>query len=407
MSKNASYHAQAIDQRIGAELSAALACIDTQLAALFGRSDWQRRGAQYLRALLTAPTARRNAEQLAAAVAGATPRAFQRFLSEAPWDHRPIIDHLYALLEPLLQSNQGMWVLEELAFVKQGEHSVGVARQASGVHGASLNCQIGIFLAYASPQAQAFVDMQLYLPRTWVEDGLRRHQTGIPDTVRYQSKADLALALLRSARTRRQLTSRWVTGAGDCGQDAAFREALDAEGWWYLLEVPGTLSVFTEAVVSRRLPVLSLGNHSGRGSGSALPCTPCPSKIRELAARVPSDAWKRVAVDGATSSALTLLGTALRVWDERERRPGREQWLVLCRNRDGGGGSYYLSNAPVTMSVETLVRMSSAVTTATTSLDQSQSVIGLDAYEVRSWTGWHHHQTLCLLAGALQLQHGE
>jgi SRSO17 transposase len=87
-----------------------------------------------------------------------------------------------------------------------------------------------MFLAYASPMAQAFVDMQLYLPRTWAEDVVRRHKAGVPDTVPYHSKADLALALRRSARTRRQLTSPWVTGAGDCGQDAAFREALDAEG---------------------------------------------------------------------------------------------------------------------------------------------------------------------------------
>ena len=93
-------------------------------------AELQRRGAQYLRALLTAPNARRNAAQLAAAVAGATPRAFQRFLSDAPWDHRPIIDGLPAMLGPLLQLDQGMWVLEDIAFVKQGEHSVGVARQA-------------------------------------------------------------------------------------------------------------------------------------------------------------------------------------------------------------------------------------------------------------------------------------
>jgi hypothetical protein len=214
----------------------------------------------------------------------------------------------------------------------------------------------------------------------------------------------LALELLHGARTRGQLTSRWVTGAGDRGQDAAFREALAADGWWYLLAVPDTLAVFTAAVVSRKLPILSLGHPSGCGCGRFLPCTPCPLKIRELAARVPPDAWQRVAVDGATSSAGPLLWTALRVWDARERRPGREQWLLLSRNRDGGGGRSYLSNAPVPMPLETLVRMHHAVTTASTALDQSQSVMGWNAYEIRSWRGWHHHLTLCLLAGALLLQ---
>ncbi len=409
MGKNASYHAPAIDQRTGAELPAALACSATQLAALFQRRDWQQRGAQYLRALLTSPAVRRNAEQLAAAVAGATPRAFQRFLSEAPWDHCPIIDGLQAMLGPLLQSEQGRWVLKEIAFAKQGHHSVGVARQTSGVYGAPQNCQIGLFLGYASPLAQAFVDMQLYLPRTWTEDAVRRYEAGVPDTVPYRSKADLALGLLRRARTRGQLTSQWVTGAGDCGQEAAFREALDAEGWWYLLKVPGTLPVFTEPTVSRKLPVLSVGNGRRHGPGLSLPCTPYPWKIRGLAACVPLAGWQHLAEDSATRSAQSLQWIALRVWDERERRPGREHWLLLHRDRDGGGSRYYLSNAPVTMPAETLVRMSSAGTTATTALDQSQSVIGLNAYEVRSWQGWYHHMTLCLLASAflVQLQHAK
>src|SRR5262245_43273324 len=104
MSENATYHVQSTDQRMCGDISEVLACFEAQFAPLFRRRDWQRRAVQYLRALLASPIARRNAENLAQ-VAGATPRAFQRLLTEAPWDHRQVIDGLHAYLGPLLQSD--------------------------------------------------------------------------------------------------------------------------------------------------------------------------------------------------------------------------------------------------------------------------------------------------------------
>jgi SRSO17 transposase len=382
-----------------------LAAIDAQVAQLFRRYDWQRRAAQYLRALLASPATRRNAEQLAGAIEGATPRAFQRFLSEAPWDHRPIIDEVQARLGPLLQSDQGLWVLEEIAFAKQGEHSVGVDRQASGVHGAFQNCQVGVFLAYASPLAQAFVDMQLYLPQSWAEDPVRRRQVGVPDSVMYQSKGDLALTLLRSARAREQLSSQWVTSTGEFGQDAAFRDTLDAEGWCYLLEVPGSLKVYTEPVVLLKLPALLSGSRKPGARGRYVPYTPHPSRIHNLTTFVPPQRWTTVTVESANGSTATIQCMAMRVWDVRDGKPGREHWLLLRRTHQWGPATYYLSNAPAAMPLETLARMSIAGATASAALAEVQKTIGLSEYEVRSWPGWYHHMSLCLLAGAFLMQH--
>jgi len=404
MSENTTYDASSVQQLTYGDISEALTAIEAQVAPLFRRRDWQRRGEQYVRALLAAPAVRRNAENLAAAIEGATPRTFQRFLSDSPWDHRPIIDEVQAMIGPLLQSDEGIWVLNEIPFAKQGEHSVGVDRQASGVHGALQNCQIGLFLAYAAPLLPAFVDMHLYLPHQWTEDAARRRQAGVPDSVPYQSKADLALALLRDARSRGKLSSQWVTSAGEFGQDVVFRDALDAEGYAYLLQVPRKLPIFrtTEWHTQR---ILSLGNSRRRGSGSTLSCPPSPWTIRELATSIPPSEWKYLAVENATASVEAGQWAARRVWEVRDGKPGREHWLLLRRDHEWGRTSYFVSNAPATIPIEVLVRMSIVGADASTGLAEWQSVVGLDEYEVRSWPGWYHHTSLCLLAGAFLMQH--
>ncbi len=159
-----------MEQAIVNSTSEAFNAYFAQFAPLFGRVDRQRRAAQYLRGLLTQHAERRNAENLAAAVAGATPRALQRLLTESPWDHGLVIDALQAFLAPLLNADDGVWVLEELASAKDGEHSVGVAYHRNGRVGQVSNCQLGVFLAYASSRGQALVDGRLYLPPIWADD---------------------------------------------------------------------------------------------------------------------------------------------------------------------------------------------------------------------------------------------
>src|SRR5689334_16593905 len=134
-------------------------------APLFGRAEAQRRSEQYLRGLLVQHADRRNAENIAEAIAGASPRALQRFLTQAPWSHRPLITALQQLLGPRLNSPDGVFIFDETAAAKQGTHSVGVARQYSGTLGKVGNCQVAVFLAYASPRGHALVDGELYLPQ--------------------------------------------------------------------------------------------------------------------------------------------------------------------------------------------------------------------------------------------------
>jgi SRSO17 transposase len=161
--------------------------------------------------LLVQDQERRSAENLAEAVAGATPRALPRFLSESPWPVAPLIAALQRLVGECLGEPGGVVVLDDTGFAKQGQQSVGVARQYSGTLGKVANCQVGVFLAYVSARGHALIDQRLYLPRVWTDDAARCRQAGVPADVTYRSKGDLALALLGEARQRGQLAGRWVT----------------------------------------------------------------------------------------------------------------------------------------------------------------------------------------------------
>ena len=226
----------------------AFATFHQEFAPLFGRTEARERSEQYLRGLLVQQTDRRNAENLAETIEGATPRSLQRFLTESPWDDEAVIERLQRYVGQRLNHGEAAWVLDDTGFAKQGKKSVGVARQYSGTLGKVGNCQIGVFLAYVSPLGHALVDKALYLPREWTDDRDRCRAAGVPEDISYQSKAELGLGLLRRARQVDALQAQWVTGDAGYGEVPTFRDALDADGWLYVLEVPSTTCVFTQPV---------------------------------------------------------------------------------------------------------------------------------------------------------------
>src|SRR5436305_12160061 len=169
-----------MDQAEFARVAASFATLHAEVAPLFGRKEAQRRSEQYVRGLLVQQTERRNAENGAEMIAGATPRTLQRLLTEAPWPPEPVIDRLQAYVGARLNTPEGIFVLDESGFPKQGQKSVGVARQYCGTWGKVGNCQLGVFLAYVSPQAHALVDKRLYLPPAWTDDPPRGRTAGVP-----------------------------------------------------------------------------------------------------------------------------------------------------------------------------------------------------------------------------------
>src|SRR6478735_1839672 len=222
-------------------VAASFTTFHQHFAPFFGRKEAQRRSEQYLRGLLVQQTDRRNAENLAEAVQGATPRALQRLLTEAPWPTAPVLDALQAYGAPRLNAPSGVFVLDETSFPKKGSHSVGVAHQYCGALGKVANCQVGVFLAYVSPRGHALLDTRLFVPRAWFDAPEQAHQAGIPSTLTFASKGDLGLEILRHARLLGQLHAHWVTADEWYGRIPALRDALDADRWQYVLQVPSDL----------------------------------------------------------------------------------------------------------------------------------------------------------------------
>lgn len=386
-----------------------------QFAPLFGRKEARRHGEQYVRGLLVQRAERRNAENLAEAVvgsAGRDARALQQFLTDSPWPCDPVTVALQGYLaEHLLpqtpedgRAADGVFTLDSTGFAKRGTRSAGVARQYSGTLGKVDTCQIGVFLGYATTRGHALVDGRLWLPREWTDDPDRCRDAGVPEEVLaagYQSQTVLGLALLRRARATGALVGRWVTADEAFGQVPTFRDALDADGFWYVAEVPCTTPIFAEPPRTARLRL------APDDAPRAVTIQSAAQPVQTVARALPDEQWMTLTVaDGAQGPRVHQFAT-LRVWESRDEVPGRACWLVLRRNLDGSEPKYYLANAPEDTPLVTLARVGATRWTVETEFQTHKGQVGLDEYEVRSWPGWHHHVTLCLLANAflLSLQH--
>jgi SRSO17 transposase len=390
-----------MDQGAFDRVAASFTAFHAHFAPLFGRKEAQRRSEQYLRGLLVQQTDRRNAENVAESIEGATPRTLQRLLTEAPWRTEPVIDRLQAYLGPRLNTPAGIFVLDESGFPKQGRQSVGVARQYCGALGKVGNCQLGVFLAYVSTRGHALVDKRLYLPPAWTDDPARAQAAGVPAEVGAPSMAELGLAMLRAARAAGHLQGSWVAGDDAYGKVPTLRDALDAEDWRYVLDVPQTTPVFTQQAT------VAVPLWSGRGPKPTVarltPDAVPAQTVAAVAAALAAPAWQEVTVAEGAQGPRTYHFAARRVWESRDGLPGRTCWLLLRHNLDGSEPRYYLSNAPADTPLQILAQVAAARWTIETEFETAKGEVGLDEYEVRSWAGWHHHITLALLANAFLL----
>jgi SRSO17 transposase len=379
-------------------VDAAFLSFHAEFAPHLGRKQWRERSRDYLRGLLVQREERRNAENVSEAVA-VSARSLQRVLTDARWDDAAVTAHLQTYLAPRLNDPLAVWVVDESGVPKQGRKSVGVSRQYCGAVGKVASCQIGVFLAHVGPRGRALVDKRLWLPQEWSSDPARCQAAGVPEAARvYRSKTELALSLLRRAKALGQLQAAWVTGDDAYGVSPDFRDGVAAEGWLYLLEVPGDTPVWPIATA------WEVPTYSGFGR----PRKPLPSpgqrrKAKERAAALKPEAWEQVCVGEGTQGPRVYRFAAERIRDSREGQPGEPLWLLHRQNLDGSEPRTYLSNAPDPTPLATLARVGAARWPIETEFETNKSDIGLDEYEVRGWHGWNHHVTLCLLASAFLL----
>lgn len=372
-----------------------------RFAPLFGRREVRERSEQYLRGLLIETSERRSAENLAEAIPGATARTLQLFLSDSPWASTPVLEALQAYVGERLAEAEGAFLVDETGFRKQGTKSVGVARQYSGTLGKVDNCQIGVFLTYASTRGHATVDARLFLPELWTEDRARCRAAGVPEEVGFRTKPEIALELLGHALQRGHLPGRWVAADEVYGNSPVFRDGVDALGLWYVGDIACDLPVFAEEAATAVPP------YSGRGRRPTkprlVPGAAPAQEVHALAQALPESAWQEMEVGEGAQGPRVYRFARLRVWESQGGVPGRACWLLLRTNLDGSESRYALSNAPVDVPLLSLARIQTTRWRIETEFETLKGEVGLDEYEVRGWRGWHHHVTLGLLAGAFLL----
>jgi SRSO17 transposase len=315
-------------------------------------------------------------------------QGLQKFVGQVPWEERPLITELARQVGAELGEPDGVLVFDPSAFPKKGTASVGVQRQWCGRLGKIDNCQVAVYLGYASRVEHALVDCRLYLPREWAKDGERRAEGGVPKAVRFRTRHELALQMLEEHGA--VLPHAWVAGDDEMGRCGWFRQELRGRGEQYLLAVPGNTSVRDLAAPDPP--------YTGHGRRPRVPFV----RVDRWCAALPAEAWQTIEVRHGEKGPLVVQASRTLVQARTDGKASAEaELLVVFRERQSDGSwkhDYLLANAPLATPLAEFARVFKAEHRIEESLQRAKSEAGLAHYQVRTWEGWHHHQALALVA---------
>ncbi len=337
--------------------SQVLDALHERIAPRFARAEMRARVRRYLAGLLD-QVERKNGWQLAEAIGEIGAKGVQRLLNAAAWDADGVRDDLRDyVVDCLGDEASGVLIVDETGFLKKGTKSCGVARQYTGTAGDTVNCQVGVFLAYASERGAAFIDRTLYLPQEWAEDQSRRMEAGVPKEVQFASKITLAEQMLARA-FHAAVPARWVVADSFYGRSGAFRRWIEEQGRAYAVMIPRT-----NAVQYRGQRV----------------------RVEQLVGRLAASECA-----GWVCLALSEVCAA-----------GMARWLLVRRDpNDPGAEGYWLAYGPAGTTEAALVRVCTTRWEIEEGFAQAKGEVGMDQYEVRTWTAWHRFVTLCLVTHA-------
>lgn len=336
----------------------------------FTRADARSRALSYISGLLS-PAERKNSWQLAEISGNPNPYGFQHLLGRADWDANTLRDQLRTYITDHLQDAQAIGVLDETGFLKKGRHSTGVIRQYSGTAGRVENCQIGVFLTYASCHGHTLLDRELYLPAEWTNDPDRCQQAGVPDHQVFATKPVLARTMLERTFTA-GINLAWVTGDSVYGNDRKLRQWLEDRQQPYVMAVSGKETVWR----SKR-----------------------QQSVKSILAALPTKCWERISA-GVGSKGPRWYDW-LRINLASPATTGWRRWLLVRRSiADSSEVTAYIVYASMRSTLADQVRVAGMRWTIEESLQTGKGEVGLDHYEVRSWTGWYRHVTLAMWAQA-------
>jgi SRSO17 transposase len=315
-------------------------------------------------------------------------QALQKFIGQLPWDHRPHLTELARQVGAVIGEADGVIVFDPSGFPKKGNASVGVSRQWCGRLGKIENCQVGVFMGYVSRIEHALVDERLYLSQEWAQDKKRRKKAGVPKEIRFQTRHELALDMLRDQGPL--LPHAWIAGDDEMGRSSKFRGDLRALHERYLLAVPSNTLI--------RDGEAEPPPYRGHGQPPKVPFV----RVDRWMAALPASAWQAIEIrPGEKGPLATQIVKRCVQAKMAGQGVGPEEILVVTRELQADGTfkhDYYLSNAAVDTPLQEFARVANAEHRIEECLKRAKSEAGLADYEVRTWIGWHHHQTLSLLA---------
>jgi SRSO17 transposase len=363
----------------------------------FGRATARRHLDSYVQGQL-GPLERKSIEPMADA-AGTPPRTLQEFLGLYRWDEAAMRDRLQQRVARRHPHPHSVGIIDETSFRKKGEHTACVQRQYCGAAGKQDNCVVSVHLGYATPEFFTLVDGDLFLPEeTWHEDRARCRKAGIPDTVVYRSKWQIALEQVRRARGN-GLRFAWLTFDEWYGGKPPFLRELDADGQNYVGEVPADLAVWT-----RRPEVLYRAQDPERqGRLRQWPRLKKQNnpkvEVRNLAAYSPRfrrDDWRTYRVKDGTKGPMAWKVKRIMVYlEDGQGLPTAPHHLLVAKNvLDPTEVKYFLSNAPEDTPVETLLLVAFSRWKIERLFEEGKSELGLDHFEVRQYRSIQRHLIL-------------
>ena len=339
-----------------------------RIAGRFGRSEPRARVREYVSGLV-AGLERKNGWTLAERAGEVSPDGMQRLLRSADWDTREVRDDVRDYVLENLGDPGGVLIADETGFLKKGTRSAGVQRQYSGTAGRTENCQIGVFLAYASSHGHALIDRELYVPASWAEDRDRCREAGIPHDVEFATKPRLAQAMLARALDA-GVPFAWFTADEVYGQAKYLRRWLEERGVAYVMAIRCS-DTFPVSGTEQRADALTAAL-SAR-SWQRLSAGPGAHGPRE-------HHWARIAIEAGAPA-------------------GRGHWLLARRSlHDPGEIAYYACYGPRRSRLVDLAWAAGSRWHIEECFQQAKNEAGLDHYQVRTWRAWYAHITLAMLA---------
>ena len=354
---------------------------------------------------LMLPLARKSVEPMAARIdplhASARHQALHHFVAKSEWSDSAVMARVRQWVMPALGLQSGCyWIIDDTGFAKKGRHSVGVARQYCGQLGKQDNCQVAVSVSLASARGSLPIAYQLYLPKDWAADPVRRKQAGVPEDLAFATKPDIALGQMRQAID--QAVPRGVVLAdADYGDETAFRDSITALGLLYAVGIrpgttvwaPGTAPLPPKAWAGRGRRPTKLRREPGNE----------PVTVKALAMSLYSQAWRTVTWREGTNTELCGRFAALRVHpahrDYLATEMRAEEWLVIeWPEGEAEPAKYFLTTAPEDATLEQMVFVAKMRWRIERDYQDLKQDFGLSHYEGRGWRGFHHHATLSIAA---------